>query len=59
MSLRDNLDLTTASGRHIFQIIAAVAKLERTLINQLDSAQGTASARKGVGITIPAQSMTT
>lgn len=34
VSLRDNLDLTTASGRLMFQIIAAMAEFERALIQE-------------------------
>ena len=32
MSLRDNLDLSTPSGRLMFQIIGAMAEFERALI---------------------------
>jgi DNA invertase Pin-like site-specific DNA recombinase len=34
VSLRDNLDLTTPSGRLMFQIIAAMAEFERSLIQE-------------------------
>jgi len=34
VSLRDNLDLSTASGRLMFQIIGAMAEFERTLIQE-------------------------
>jgi DNA invertase Pin-like site-specific DNA recombinase len=34
VSLRDNLDLSTASGRLMFQIIAAMAEFERSLIQE-------------------------
>jgi DNA invertase Pin-like site-specific DNA recombinase len=34
VSLRDNLDLTTPSGRLMFQIIGAMAEFERTLIQE-------------------------
>jgi DNA invertase Pin-like site-specific DNA recombinase len=34
ISLRDNLDLTTPSGRLMFQIIAAMAEFERALIQE-------------------------
>ena len=34
VSLRDNLDLTTPSGRLMFQIIAAMAEFERELIRE-------------------------
>jgi DNA invertase Pin-like site-specific DNA recombinase len=34
VSLRDNLDLSTPSGRLMFQIIAAMAEFERELIRE-------------------------
>ena len=34
VSLRDNLDLTTPSGRLMFQIIGAMAEFERALIQE-------------------------
>jgi DNA invertase Pin-like site-specific DNA recombinase len=34
ISLRDNLDLSTPSGRLMFQIIGAMAEFERTLIQE-------------------------
>jgi len=34
VSLRDNLDLSTASGRLMFQIVAAMAEFERALIQE-------------------------
>lgn len=34
VSLKDNLDLTTASGRLMFQIIGAMAEFERSLIQE-------------------------
>jgi len=34
VSLRDNLDLTTPSGRLMFQIIGAMAEFERALIKE-------------------------
>jgi DNA invertase Pin-like site-specific DNA recombinase len=34
VSLRDNLDLSTPSGRLMFQIIAAMAEFERSLIQE-------------------------
>src|SRR5438874_4780666 len=34
ISLRDNLDLTTATGRLMFQIIGAMAEFERALIQE-------------------------
>jgi DNA invertase Pin-like site-specific DNA recombinase len=48
ISLRDNLDLTTPSGRLMFQIIGAMAEFERALIQERVKA-GLAHARaKGV-----------
>jgi len=34
VSLRDNLDLTTPSGRLMFEIIGAMAEFERALIQE-------------------------
>ncbi len=34
VSLRDNLDLSTPSGRLMFQIIGAMAEFERSLIQE-------------------------
>jgi DNA invertase Pin-like site-specific DNA recombinase len=34
ISLRDNLDLSTPSGRLMFQIIGAMAEFERSLIQE-------------------------
>jgi len=34
ISLRDNLDLSTASGRLMFQLIGAMAEFERALIQE-------------------------
>ena len=34
ISLRDNLDLSTPSGRLMFQIIGAMAEFERALIQE-------------------------
>jgi len=34
VSLRDNLDLTTPSGRLMFHVIAAMAQFERSLIQE-------------------------
>jgi putative DNA-invertase from lambdoid prophage Rac len=45
VSLRDNLDLGTPSGRLLFQIIAAMAEFERTLIAERVRA-GLANAKK-------------
>jgi DNA invertase Pin-like site-specific DNA recombinase len=48
ISLRDNLDLTTPSGRLMFQIVGAMAEFERALIQERVKA-GLAHARaKGV-----------
>src|ERR1700733_12334323 len=38
VSLRDNLDLSTAFGRLMFQIIGAMAEFERALISERVSA---------------------
>jgi hypothetical protein len=38
ISLRDNLDLSTPSGRLMFQIIGAMAEFERALIQERDRA---------------------
>jgi DNA invertase Pin-like site-specific DNA recombinase len=45
VSLRDNLDLATPSGRLLFQIVAAMAEFERTLIAERVRA-GLANAKK-------------
>ena len=45
ISLRDNLDLSTPSGRLMFQIIGAMAEFERALIRERVQA-GLANARK-------------
>jgi DNA invertase Pin-like site-specific DNA recombinase len=34
VSLRDNLDLSTPSGRLMFQVIGAMAKFERSLVQE-------------------------
>lgn len=34
MSLKDSLDLTTSSGRLLFQLVAAMAEFERSLIQE-------------------------
>ena len=48
ISLRDNLDLTTPSGRLMFQIVGAMAEFERALIQERVKA-GLAHARaKGI-----------
>ena len=48
ISLRDNLDLSTPSGRLMFQIIGAMAEFERSLIQESKPACAT-PARKGNG----------
>src|SRR6201998_2313955 len=45
VSLRDNLDLSTPSGRLMFQIIGAMAEFERSLIQERVRA-GMAQARR-------------
>jgi DNA invertase Pin-like site-specific DNA recombinase len=40
ISLRDNLDLSTASGRLMFQIIGAMAEFERSLIQRAGKTSG-------------------
>src|SRR5207249_5307984 len=45
VSLRDNLDLSTPSGRLMFQIIGAMAEFERALIRERVQA-GLANAKK-------------
>jgi DNA invertase Pin-like site-specific DNA recombinase len=53
VSLKDNLDLTTASGRLMFQIIGAMAEFERSLIQERVRA-GLRNARaKGVRLGRP------
>src|SRR5205823_4453128 len=47
ISLRDNLDLTTPSGRLMFQIIAAMAEFERALIQERVRAGLRNAKRKG------------
>src|SRR5690242_19546601 len=56
VSLKDNLDLTTPSGRFMFQIIAAFGELERAIIAErvkagLQNARG--GARDWVGLRLP------
>jgi DNA invertase Pin-like site-specific DNA recombinase len=45
ISLRDNLDLSTPSGRLMFQIIGAMAEFERSLIQARVKAAGLHNAR--------------
>ena len=47
ISLRDNLDLSTPSGRLMFQIIGAMAEFERALIQERVRAGLTKRPRKG------------
>jgi DNA invertase Pin-like site-specific DNA recombinase len=47
ISLRDNLDLTTPSGRLMFQIVGAMAEFERTLIQERVRAGLRNARRKG------------
>jgi DNA invertase Pin-like site-specific DNA recombinase len=62
ISLRDNLDLSTPSGRLMFQVIGAMAEFERTLIQERVKA-GLRNARakgKRIGrppVTVNAQSI--
>jgi len=48
VSLRDNLDLTTPSGRLMFQIIGAMAEFERALIQERVKAGLAHAKAKGV-----------
>jgi DNA invertase Pin-like site-specific DNA recombinase len=47
LSLKDNLDLSTPSGRFMFQIIAAFAELERAMIQERVRAGLQNAKRKG------------
>jgi DNA invertase Pin-like site-specific DNA recombinase len=47
VSLRDNLDLSTPSGRLMLQIIGAMAEFERSLIRERVKAGLTKRARQG------------
>jgi DNA invertase Pin-like site-specific DNA recombinase len=53
VSLRDNLDLTTPSGRLMFQIIGAMAEFERALIQERVKAGMRNARRKGARIGRP------
>jgi DNA invertase Pin-like site-specific DNA recombinase len=53
ISLRDNLDLATPSGRLMFQIIGAMAEFERTLIQERVRAGLRNAASKGVRLGRP------
>ena len=50
VSLRDNLDLTTPSGRLMFQIIGAMAEFERALIQERVKAGMRNAAPRAVGL---------
>jgi len=59
VSLRDNLDLSTPSGRLMFQIIGAMAEFERVLIQERvraglrhARAQGKRLGRPGVDVEV-------
>jgi DNA invertase Pin-like site-specific DNA recombinase len=47
VSLKDNLDLSTPSGRFMFQIVAAFAELERAMIQERVRAGLLNAKRKG------------
>jgi DNA invertase Pin-like site-specific DNA recombinase len=53
VSLRDNLDLSTPSGRLMFQIIGAMAEFERALIQERVRAGLRNAASKGVRLGRP------
>jgi DNA invertase Pin-like site-specific DNA recombinase len=53
VSLRDNLDLTTPSGRLMFQIIGAMAEFERALIQERVKAGLRNAKSKGVRLGRP------
>src|SRR6202049_4020688 len=53
VSLRDNLDLSTASGRLMFQIIGAMAEFERALIQERVRAGLRNAKSKGVRLGRP------
>lgn len=53
ISLRDNLDLSTPSGRLMFQIIGAMAEFERALIQERVRAGLRNAASKGVRLGRP------
>jgi DNA invertase Pin-like site-specific DNA recombinase len=53
VSLRDNLDLTTPSGRLMFHVIAAMAQFERSLISERVKAGLRNAAAKGIHIGRP------
>ena len=47
VSFRDNLDLSTPSGRLMFQIIGAMAEFERSLIQERVQGRAAKCARQG------------
>lgn len=53
VSLRDNLDLSTPSGRLMFHVVAAMAEFERALIRERVSAGIQAAKRRGQRIGRP------
>jgi DNA invertase Pin-like site-specific DNA recombinase len=53
VSLRDSFDLSTASGRLMFQIIGAMGEFERNLIRERVKAGMTNARRKGIRIGRP------
>lgn len=53
VSLRDGFDLSTASGRLMFQIIGAMGEFERNLIRERVKAGMTNARRKGIRIGRP------
>jgi DNA invertase Pin-like site-specific DNA recombinase len=48
VSLNDNIDTSTASGRFVFTVFAAVAELERAIIGERVKAGLAAAKRRGV-----------
>ena len=59
VSLRDNLDLTTPSGRLMFQIIGAMAEFERSLIMERVKASMRNARAKGKQIGRPPRTFLT
>jgi DNA invertase Pin-like site-specific DNA recombinase len=53
VSLRDNLDLTTPSGRLMFQVIGAMAEFERSLIQERVRSGIAAARARGVTLGRP------
>jgi len=56
VSLRDNLDLATPSGRLMFQIIGAMAELESALISERVKAGMAAARARGKSLGRPTTS---